>query len=210
MDDYVTKPIRVEQLVEALMQVAPRARAEMRRRPASDLLARGALRQVVDAGLRLQLACHEGAWCTAVTAEAVRLLGAQRVLVALARADAIEVRPPISRATGGRSLLAAVTPWLDAARRDRTPRCATALKARSRALSAVAWSRRWSRSAICSAGCIATSTPRSAVPTTTTPRCSRCWPAAAAALATLRAAEPLSSAARAAAEQQAASAGSCA
>ena len=95
----------------------------MRRRPASDLLARGALRRVVEAGLRLQLACDEGAWCKAVTAEAVRLLGAQRVLVALASADAIEMAAAhVPGDEAADLLLAAVTPWLDAARRDRTPR----------------------------------------------------------------------------------------
>jgi GAF domain-containing protein/CheY-like chemotaxis protein len=95
----------------------------MRRRPASDPLARGAARRVVEAGVRLQLARDEGAWCKAVTAEAVRLLGAQRVLVALVSADAIEVGAAhLPGDEAAELLLAAVTPWLDAARRDRTAR----------------------------------------------------------------------------------------
>ncbi|MEO6742974.1 MAG: GAF domain-containing protein [Caldimonas sp.] len=95
----------------------------MGRPPASDPLARGALRRVVAAGVRLQLARDEVAWRDALAAEAARLLGGSRVLVALARADAIELATALLPAgEAAEPLLAAVTPWLDEAGRDRKAR----------------------------------------------------------------------------------------
>ena len=95
----------------------------MRRTSEPDLDNRRPLRRLVETGTKLRTLGSEAEWGDVLAAEAAALLGARRVLVLALRDGAIEVAasqlPARERVP---ALLAALTPWLDEARRSRKVR----------------------------------------------------------------------------------------
>ena len=89
-------------------------------RSVSDSAVRDRLRQLVDGGLRVHTLGDESAVHAFVVEQASKLLGAQRVLLALETATGLQcVGAQLPRGERADALLKAIRPWVDEARRTR-------------------------------------------------------------------------------------------